>query len=1250
MAKWTKEQETAITCKDKNLLVSAAAGAGKTAVLVERIMRRILDEEKPIDVDRLLVVTFTNAAAQEMKDRIARELMARQKEDRYNKNLQRQLLLLGKSSISTLHSFCLDLIRQNYYLLSLPGGLVLDPHFRIIDDTEAALLKLEVLERVFEERYALEEDGFLKLVECFGGERDDRTLQDLVLKIYDFSRSHPEPALWLAALPQSFRSNIEDVSVQELFLNLIDSIIQALEEAIFNLGEAEKLCGSPHGPAIYLSNLQQERELLQQILSRFVKADKGAHWQDLLESLGELKFNSLKPCRDKEVDTEIKNEVLALRDNAKEIIKKIQKEFCIRTPQDYLKDMREMYPLMDSLCLLVTDFNNEYLKAKLGRNKLDFADLEHFALKLLETGEDRSGQPAAIAERLRERFVEVMVDEYQDINCVQEAILQLVSKGKESGNLFMVGDVKQSIYGFRLAEPGLFLAKYNQFAESDTASDATAEKIVLSSNFRSRNVIVNGVNFIFRQIMGAKIGGIAYNRDAELIYGAVYPEANEVVSLEAGAIEMHIIEKGKGKENDTEEQTATTNEEDTTEDPDAVQLEARLIGKKIQALLEEKHIFDRELNIYRSIQYSDIVILMRSVKSSAPLYLEEFSRMAIPAYAEIGTGYLGAQEIQIMLALLKLIDNPRQDIPLAAVLRSPIIGLTPDELADIRIALPKGDFYNAVRLAARRNRGELGSKLREFLKNLRSWRTFSRHHSLVELVWLIYRQTGYYDYTGALPGGRQRQANLRALQDRAKQYEETSMKGLFKFLRFLEELEEKNQDLGAARPLGEKENVVRIMSIHKSKGLEFPVVILAGAGKRFNRQDLREDILVDKDLGLGPVWVDCEKRLKYPTLARIAVKNKLRRELLAEEIRILYVAMTRARESLIMVGVINDISAKLKKWQRITGLTQLELPSGFLSSADCFLDWLGPCLIRHRSGQVIAGLLKMRSSSIKIIDEDSSKWDIHFWNPQLLQEQLDETKREANEKLNNIENLLPLDEDSGFGGFVEGRLSWQYPNSMLANIPAKLSVTEIKNRIQQNMQDNSADQLFNYERKFTQRPKFLQEGQGLSAEEKGSALHLVMRHLDLNASLNEDNIRKQAELMVQKEIISPIQYDNLSYQDMADFFQSALGKRIRSSPRVIREMPFMIMLPAAQILNNPDLPLEEKILVQGTIDCLFEEHDRYIIVDYKTDKVVKEEISGFKERYRMQLDLYGYAVETIMKKTVCEKILYSFTIGEALAL
>lgn len=1240
MAKWTKEQETAIVCKDKTLLVSAAAGAGKTAVLVERIMRRILDPVDPVDIDRLLVVTFTNAAAQEMKDRIARELLARQKLNPSDKNIQRQLLLLGKAAISTLHSFCLDLIRRNYYLLALPEKMVLDPHFRIIDDTEAVLLKLEVLENIFEDRYANEEAGFLKLVECFGGERDDHTLQDLVLQLYDFSRSHPDPALWLSQLSQSFLAKSEDNFVRELFLGLLESTIHPLEEAVFKLEQAENLCFSANGPAVYLAGLAQEREELQLLLSRIMCADKFSYSENLLQSLSEVKFQSLKPCRDKAVNADIKDEVIFLRDEAKNIIKKLQKELCARKPQEFLEDMREVHPLIESLCMFTADFAREYLNEKLGRNKLDFADLEHFALMLLFAGLEQSGSTDGLTEQLNERFVEVMVDEYQDVNCVQEAILQLVSGGDAAAKLFMVGDVKQSIYGFRLAEPGLFLAKYKQYAKYEQNNAEKAQKIILSRNFRSSRVIVSGVNYLFRRIMNTKLGGIAYDQDAELIYGAAYPDT-EKEELAKGAIEVHIIEKAKSTDKTLADEKFPDNpdqdEEVASEDLSAAQTEARLTAKKIQQLLEDKQIWDKELNIYRPVRYSDIVILMRSIKGAAPFFLEEFNRLAIPAYAEVSTGFLAAQEVQVMLAILKIIDNPRQDIPLAAVLRSPVIGLTPDELAEIRLAFPRGAFYDAVRLAVRRNSGELGRVLNRFLKKLRIWRTFSRRHSLVELIWLIFRETGYYDYAGALPGGRQRQANLRSLQDRAKQYEETAMKGLFKFLRFLEKLEEKNQDLGAARPLGEKDNVIRIMSIHKSKGLEFPVVFLVGTGKQFNRQDLREDILIDKDLGLGPVWVDCEKRLKYPTLARIAVKNKLKRELLAEEIRILYVAMTRAREALIIVGSANDLAAKMKRWQAAIKHKQDVLPAAFMSSASCFLDWLGPCLIKDNSEQTP-------------FDFDRAKWELHFWHTQDFQNQPEKTNKIKNEQLAKIAALSPLQEDEELRGFVESRLSWQYPYMQFANIPAKLSVTEIKHKLQQHIQDQSAEKLFSPWQVFEKRPKFLQEKQRLTAEELGSALHLVMKHLDLNACLTAENIREQTEQMVQKEIISTLQRDSIPYEKIALFFQSDLGQRIKSSPRVLREVPFTIMLPAAQVLGINDITGKEKVLVQGTIDCLFEEQDGYILLDYKTDRLAKAGIEVLKERYILQLDLYARAVEAIMKKAVREKIIYSFAVGEMLIL
>jgi len=1249
MANWTREQETAITLKDKSLLVSAAAGAGKTAVLVERIIRRILDPEKPVDVDRILVVTFTNAAAHEMKERIARELMARNREFPQDRNLQRQLLLLGRAAISTLHSFCLELIRQNYFLLTLPEGLALDPRFRICDDTEAVLLKMEVLDNIFEDKYNEEDAGFLKLVDCFGGEREDKILQDLVLNLYEYSRSHPKPSQWLEKVTLAFHAKLEDNSIQNMFLNLKDSIILPLEEAIINLGEAELLASGRGGPSVYVDSLRLEKDLLQQTLTMFVGADQGAPWQHLLNSLGELKFTKLKPCRDIDVDDDIKKDVTDLRNGAKEIVKKLQKEFCARTPQEFLEDMRQMYPLMEALCVLVKDFAQEYLKVKLQQNKVDFADLEHFALDLLRNTKSGPSETFSLAKRLRERYIEVMIDEYQDINNVQEAILQLVGRESEEANIFMVGDVKQSIYRFRLADPGLFMAKYEQYAEYGKDDRSRTNKIILARNFRSRENIVNGVNFVFRQVMGARLGGITYNSDAELVYGAGYPPADEDTTFQTAAIEVHLIERKKEIGEPSDADDMEDNEDNDGEDLDAQQLEARLTGKLLSQLME-KQIWDKEVGSYRSVQYSDIVILLRSVKSCAPLFLEEFRQVGIPAYAEVGTGYLEAQEVQIILALLKVIDNPHQDIPLVAVLRSPLIGLTAEELAELRGYRTKGCFYNALRLTARCDRGRLGQEMKAFLKRLRYWRTFSRRHSLVELVWLLFRQTGYYDYAGALPGGRQRQANLRALHDRAKQYEATAMKGLFKFLRFLEKLEEKNQDFGTARPLGEKENVVRIMSIHKSKGLEFPIVVLAGLGKLFNQQDLREDILIDKDLGLGPVWVDYKKRLKYPTLARIAVKNKLKRELLAEEIRILYVAMTRAREALFMVGAIKDISKKIKKWQYVASLQEWELPTGLLGSATCLWDWLGPCLIRHSSGQAILDLVESKVVPVKVMGEDASLWNINFWDSLSLLKSAEKGQEEQEKSLAQIVALLPLEEKGEYHELVEYRLGWQYPHLHIADIPAKLSVTEIKHRLQRGSQDESSSQSFSSWREFSARPKFLQEERGLSSEERGSAFHLIMRHLDLSASLTGENIKEQVEQMIEKEIISPAQGESVSNQDIAAFFQTSLGERLKNGSEVMREVPFTILLPAAQVLGKQGVYEQEKILVQGTIDCIFAEEDGYVLLDYKTDYVTKEKLYILKERYQVQMDLYSLAVEEILQKPVKEKLLYSFTIGEVVDL
>ncbi len=1296
MSNWTPEQEAAITTRGCNLLVSAAAGAGKTAVLVERIIRRLVDNQEPLDISRLLVVTFTNAAAQEMKDRIAEALTKRIRENPEDRNLKRQLLLLGKASISTLHAFCLELIRQNYYRLSLPYGLALDPRFRIADEIETTLIRIETLQVLFEEKYTAEDALFLELVDGFGGERDDQTLSDLVLKLHEFSRSHPYPGAWLDEVARTFRANLGDEAIQKLFQNVTESITAPLHEALDLLLEAKELASCPGGPAVYADNLQEEIAQLNKALAGcYEDMPDGAKtdWLLLTEELRHINFRALKTCRDKEVDEQLKKEAQNLRNSAKKIIQRLQKEFLSRTHDEYVADMQHMAPLMEALCRLTEEFEEQYLKEKLRRNILDFSDIEHFALNLL--------QDERIAGSIGCRYEEVLIDEYQDINNVQETILARVANSigiasstgiagstGVSGKMFMVGDVKQSIYGFRLADPGLFLGKYNSFGKND---DSCERKIVLAKNFRSRQVVIDAVNFIFRQVMGTTLGGIVYDSDAELVCGSEYPAEppQEGCGPVARAVEVYVLERdgeggagistdnAGGKEtaevrDEAEENESSASQGTEDEDLDSAQLEARVIGSRIQELLGSA-VWDKEKREYRPARYKDIVVLMRSTKGTALTFTDEFRQLGIPVYSETGTGYLGAEEVQTMLALLKIIDNPRQDIPLVAALRSAIVGLTAAELTSVRLCRTKGDFYDALRAAAWKERKAQQRKLREFLLKLQRWRTYARRNSVAELVWLLFRETGYYDYAGALTEGKQKQANLRALHDRAKQYENTTMKGLFKFLRFLEKIEDTGSDLGAARALGEKEDVVRVMSIHKSKGLEFPIVFLAGLGRKFNQKDLSEDILLDKELGLGPVWVDAQKRLKYPTLARIAVRNKQKRELLAEEARILYVGMTRARESLILVGTVRNLQKKANSWRKASKEGHWALSPHVTSRAVCYYDWLGPCLLRHRDGQFLAKRflpLSRRNGQTaeNAINQDSSSWQIYLWTQNDIREYAGKLRQDYTHELSRVRSLLPVAESetaaekegpsANASGdikiLINKRLGWAYAFPALADIPAKLSVTEIKNRYQQFAQDDlssqSFSQTFNVASPFARRPLFLQEEHGLSAGEKGSALHVVMRHLKLAQQLNEGTLHEQIEELVTREIITREQGDSVPTAAIAGFFRSGLGARLKNSSEVLREVPFTLALEANELYGGAQDLSHEKIIIQGTIDCLFASEGGYVLVDYKTDRIKPEAGDVLKERYNVQMKLYARAVETILRKPVLEKYLYSFYLGEAVKL
>ncbi len=1264
---WTPEQFNAITSRDDRLLVAAAAGAGKTAVLVERIIRRITDPVAPVDVDHLLVVTFTNAAAAEMRERIGLAINRALECDPDSGLLRRQLALLQQTNISTMHSFCLELIRQHFYRLEL------DPVFRVVDETEAALLQLDVLEEVFENRFAAEDQHFLALADCYGGQQDDTGLQELVLELFKFSRSTPRPVEWLGCLPDRFNLP-RDTTADDLtwFKILKESIQNELDGVRGLLEQAAQLACRPGGPQPYLVTLQEDLLLLGDL----VKAC-AINWDKLYRQFNAAAFSKLANCKKGAADEDLKKNVQKLRNTAKDRVQKMRRRYFNRPSEQLLNELRQITPLVGTLAGLVEQFAEHYRQVKKTRGMVDFSDLEHYALQILQEMPAAAGDgihPSDVALELRGRFAEVLVDEYQDINAVQETILSLVAGagGQGGPGLFMVGDVKQSIYRFRLAEPGLFMEKSHRFA----AGDSEGRLINLSRNFRSRQGVIDAVNFIFRQIMSPTVGEMVYDALAELVCGAEFPARPDAVENNTGAgidspglvlageaVELHLIDiaagqvaTGTGEDGSVDdEETVHSNSTEPEEDLDALQLEARTVAQRITRLIEDGYlVYDNrgEQKGYRRLTYRDVVVLLRATTGRANVFVEEFGRLGIPAYAELNTGYFEATEVETMLALLKIIDNPRQDVPLAAVLRSPLAGFDSEALAQIKLYGGPGDFYDAVVLSTMEGPEELAGPLARFLQRLERWRTIARRGSLAELLWTLYRETGYYDFVGGLPGGSQRQANLRALYNRIRQYEATAYRGLFRFMRFIERIRDNSGDMGAARSLGENENVVRIMSIHKSKGLEFPVVIVAGLGKRFNLRDLNKSVLMHRNLGLGPQLVDAEQRVAYPTIAKLAIHDKLRAEALAEEMRVLYVAMTRAREKLILVGAVRRLRDCSNRWCAVADRTQAQLPAWLTADAINYLDWLGPALARHRDGaplRKLAGAASVASpfSGEPVKAADPSSLSVFIWDSPARQQQADALPVAA--QLEHVRRLEPLPEAGPLAGQVEARLNWRYPHQHWQGLPARATVTGLKNMalphsaIQQQNQD--------FHSILTARPLFVQKKSELTAAERGQALHLVMQLLDLGGKLQVDGIIEQIAILVEQEKLSRAQAAVVQPEAVARFWGSLLGQRILQSSRVYRELPFTLALPAQQVYPQMagNGTSDEIVLVQGIIDCLADEGEGLLLVDYKTDRYAPDTLLQTARRYGSQLDLYIRAAESITGRRVITAYLYMFYGGDALA-
>ncbi len=1246
--KWTEDQLKAINTRNCNLLVAAAAGSGKTAVLVERIIRIITNEDNPIDIDRLLVVTFTSAAAAEMRERIADAISKALEVNPNSKVLQRQLTLLSRANITTMHSFCLDVIKNYYHIINL------DPTFRIADETENTLLKLEVINDMFEDYYENEDEDFKRLIDAYSTSRDDERLKEIILDLYRFSMSGPWPEEWLKDSAESFNiETIEDLNETVWIKVLKETIAIEVSGYIKILGKALDLIKSTEGLEPYEATFNDEINMFNGVLEALNYGIR-----ELYSEVSKISFGRLKSVKkDKVSDVESLEIVKSIRDSIKKKCAKLVEDSFSMTVEDALNGIKNSYPYMKMISKLTLDFINRFKKKKRERNLLDFNDLEHLCLKILISNDEEGNiNPSSVSEGFREYFDEVLVDEYQDSNNVQEAIIDLVSrKNLDNPNVFMVGDVKQSIYRFRQAKPELFLEKYNSYPLEDGSLN---RKIQLYKNFRSREEVINGVNYIFKEVMSKTVGELEYNDEEALNLGASYKENEDENTFVAGPIELHILDKSGNKdipeEDKIEEVNLTDSDIEEEEDVDAITLEARIVARRIKELLNPDintgkifKVLDKETGEYRPLKYKDIVILLRATKNWSEIFLEELGYEGIPIYADTGTGYFETIEIRTIMSLLKIIDNPMQDVPMISVLRSPLVGFTAEELGDIRLLNKEKYFYEIISDVsedAYEVNEELKYKCKMFINNLKKWRKKSIYTPIDEFIWYLYMDTAYYGYVGAMPNGKLRQANLKILFQRAKQFEQTSFKGLFNFINFINKLRNSSGDMGSAKVLGENEDVVRIMSIHKSKGLEFPVVFTSGFGKQFNLMDLNKSILYHDDLGLGPDYVDLERRNSYSTLAKEAIKKKILFETLSEEMRILYVAFTRAKEKLIITGATRDLEKSISRWMSAASIDDEIVPPSEVLKGKSYLDWIGMAICKHRDGENLRNYI---GSTNSLIVNDFSTWKVKMWSKNDLTVEKDEVAVDENseDELFIHSHVNYIDKE------IRRRLDYEYKYSLASGLPSNVSVSDLKRSLYEN-EDDDVLTVNIFKDKEVIKPKFLQEKKGLSASERGTAVHFIMQKLNLEKVHTRDEIKEQINEMKNNNLLSEDEVKAVDKINFLGFFRSNLGKRMLTAYNenrlVKRELPFYTEISSLNIDSTLPEKLygKENVRLQGIIDCIFEDEDGIVLLDYKTDYVVEGMEEEIIEKYRVQLKYYKDAVEKITGKKVKESYLYLFGLGK----
>ena len=1248
---WTKEQQEVIRLRDRNILVSAAAGSGKTAVLVERILSKITDNTHPADIDRLLIMTFTRAAAGEMKERISAVIEKALGEDPDNEHLQRQTTLLHTAQITTIDGFCAYIIRNYFHLIGL------DPGYRTADEGELKLLRGDVVKALLEEHYAQKDEKFQKFVECFATGKSDENLGDLIQKLYEMAMSNPFPEEWLQKCLGDYRiESLEELRETEWMKMLWDAVGDELQEAELLIREARNVCAEADGPYLYEDALNSDLILVRDLQELAEKRD----YNGTVKVLVKPAFARLSTKKALDVEEQKKQRVKELRDEEKGILKELGQRYFQSSEEEILEMIRYVREPIEMLIELTIQFMEQFGMAKREKNILDFTDMEHFALQILMTKEGEEIHMSQAARELSAKYDEVLVDEYQDSNFVQELLTTAVSGWiNQKKNIFMVGDVKQSIYRFRLARAELFMEKYKSYS----TEEAKEQRIDLHKNFRSRAQVLESVNFIFRQIMGEDLGGVAYDKDAALYPGASFPEGE---SEEFVKTEVLLIEKDGEEMADVQESAdaGAQGSQMELENQNAQELEALAIAQRIQEIVGKEQIVDKETREYRSVEYGDIVILLRTAYGWAETFREVLASQGIPVYCTSRTGYFSALEIVTVLNYLKVCDNPLQDIPLMGVLRSPIVGCTSQELAELRIHYPKGLLYESLTAYVGESsktdflteKDFLKLKLSNFLQLLEKVRNMAAYTPVHELILYVLKETGYGNYARALPGGEQRFANLTMLVEKAMDYEKTSYRGLFNFVRYIEQLQAYEVDYGEVNLTGAGNTAVEIMTIHKSKGLEFPVVFVAGMGKQFNFQDMNAGLLLHPELGIGADAVIPEKRVIASSLNKQIIRRQLLKESLGEELRVLYVAMTRAKEKLILTGTVGKLEKQMVSLSRFLDEEEELLPLGTRIKAKNYWAFVLPALVRHRAMSELLGEYGILMKKQKGIYDDVSDFVIKKVTVRQMTEKaviLQAGNQMQEEYLKNWDADQVYDKE--VREEIEKRFSFVYPYKYLEDIPVKVSVSDLKKRswhdeseLEENISVSAEEQVEEQEAPV---PAFMAEKQEeYKGAARGTAYHRLMECLDYAEVESEEQLEVQLKRLLESQKMTEQEAECIRIRDIKKFVDSELGQRMKKAvvkKQLYREQPFVIRR-SASLLD--DSWKDETILVQGIIDAYFTEDGETVLVDYKTDRVRKGQEQKLVDLYHVQLEDYAQALERMTGMKVKEKIIYSFTLQKAILL